>query len=475
LSKSLGSLTVFGHDISPLSNPRAFALVTFVIVLLVGRAVANVRRGFAGRRLLAVRSNERAAAALGISVPRVKLAAVAGGALVAAIGGALIEAQYPFPQFSGFDVFSSVNFVLYAVIGGIGWVSGTPVGAAAAPGALSSRVLGLWISPSNWLEIASGLAVLVLILQSPDGVVPLNLRQINALRAKLRKRPAPAKEADQRRLIPGAAPSPSRPADEEYVLTVTDLSVRFGGIYAVKDFNLELRSGEIVGLIGPNGAGKSTIVEAICGFERPAEGRIILNGRDITRLPPDQRARSGIGRTFQSIELFDDSTVLDNIGAAVRPERPTQYVRDLVVPTPPMIPPGAVSAMGELGVLDHLDAKPAALDYWLRRAVGVARALAHEPRILILDEPAAGSDARSRGELKNLLKQLASLQRVGVVVIEHDVEFVFDICDRVVALDTGQVIAEGSPQEVRRDPGVIASYLGTAEEAGVVSAQRTVP
>jgi sulfate-transporting ATPase len=477
LSKSLGSLTVFGHDISPLSNPRTFALITFVIVLVVGRAVANVRRGFAGRRLLAVRSNERAAAALGISVPRVKLGAVAGAALVAAIGGALIEAQYPFPQFSGFDVFSSVNFVLYAVIGGIGWVSGVPVGAAAAPGALSTRVLGLWISPSNWLEIASGLAVLVLILQSPDGIVPLNLRQINALRAKLRKRPAAAKKVDPRQLVATAPVGlASRSPDEEYVLAVKDLSVRFGGIYAVKDFNLELRSGEIVGLIGPNGAGKSTIVETICGFERPAEGRIILNGRDITRLPPDQRARSGIGRTFQSIELFDDSTVLDNIGAAVRPERATQYVRDLVVPSPPVIPHGAVSAMGELGVLDHLDAKPAALDYWLRRAVGVARALAQEPRILILDEPAAGSDARSRAELKNLLKELATLQRVGVVVIEHDVEFVFDLCDRVVALDTGLVIAEGSPQEVRRDPGVIASYLGATEEegtAGVVSVKGT--
>jgi branched-chain amino acid transport system ATP-binding protein len=251
---------------------------------------------------------------------------------------------------------------------------------------------------------------------------------------------------------PGSAPAagpatprgqdqPARPglAGRPAVLRVTGLSVAFGGVQALRDVTLEVREGELVGLIGPNGAGKTTLVDAVSGFVRYA-GRVELAGMDIGGLPPYERARRGLGRTWQSTELFDDLDVRENLTVASRSGSS----------------PGALDLVG----MDWAAAAmPAQLSMGQRKLVGVARALAAEPRLLCLDEPAAGLDTRESADLGARLRALAD-QGQAMLLIEHDMGLVLSVCDRVIVLEFGQVVADGPPDAVRRDPRVLAAYLG---------------
>jgi branched-chain amino acid transport system ATP-binding protein len=241
------------------------------------------------------------------------------------------------------------------------------------------------------------------------------------------------------------------------VLSARGVSVSFGGVRAVVDVDLDVERGQLVGLIGPNGAGKTTFVDAISGFVQ-SSGTVLLAGEDITRMSPHQRARRGLARTWQAIELFDDLTVRENLTVAAHHLPATTSVKELF--GRPFRGTGAVDDALDEFDLGHLaDATPTELTQGQRKLVAVARALAARPTLLCLDEPAAGLDAGESVEFGRHLRRIVD-RGTPALLIDHDMGLVLNVSDRVVVLEFGEVVASGTPQEVRTDPKVIAAYLG---------------
>jgi len=238
------------------------------------------------------------------------------------------------------------------------------------------------------------------------------------------------------------------------VLRVEGVEVRFGGVQALRGVDLEVQPGSLVGLIGPNGAGKTTLFNVVTGLERPTAGRVLLEGRDITSLPPHRRARLGLGRTFQRIEVFSSLTVRENVLAAAEARR--SWGRD--EPDPERT---ARDVLRRVGLERVADARVEGLSTGLLRLVEVARGLATRPSLLLLDEPGSGLDGSESEQLGDLLLELVA-DGTAVLLVEHDVELVMRVCQQVNVLDFGQVIAVGTPAEVQGDAAVQAAYLGAA-------------
>ncbi|HEX2303178.1 MAG TPA: ABC transporter ATP-binding protein [Gaiella sp.] len=237
------------------------------------------------------------------------------------------------------------------------------------------------------------------------------------------------------------------------------MSVSFGGVRAVVDVELEVAEGQIVGLIGPNGAGKTTFIDAITGFVR-SEGRVELDGEDLTGLPPHARARRGLARTWQSIELFDDLSVRENLLVASHRPSVVQTLKETV--SSPEPGSAEIGSMLEVLGLDRVaDELPTELSQGQRKLVGIARALVAQPRLVCLDEPAAGLDTHESEELSRRLRGLVDAGQ-SMLLVDHDMGLVLGICDEVVVLEFGKVIARGPADDVRRNPEVITAYLGSA-------------
>lgn len=249
------------------------------------------------------------------------------------------------------------------------------------------------------------------------------------------------------------------------VLSARGLSVQYDGVRALHDVDIEVRPGQIVGLIGPNGAGKTTFIDAVTGFA-PCSGRVEVDGLDISRMRPHARRRAGLARTWQAVELFDDLTVADNLAVAARRPALLTTVRELFT-NAEKNRPHIDHALNALGIQDISEAMPEELSEGQRKLVGIARAFVGEtPRVVCLDEPAAGLDTEESAALGRQLRELRS-QGNQMLLIDHDVSFVFSTCDHVVVLEFGQVIASGPPDFVRKDPRVISAYLGSAASDGV--------
>jgi branched-chain amino acid transport system permease protein len=439
------------HD---LPSP-VFGWVALICTVALCVAVGLVRRRSLGQRMLAVRSNERAAAAAAINPRRVKLAAFAIAAFIAGVAGVLYAYNFGSVSADSFDAVTALSLIAFAYAGGITLISGAVFAGLISAQALIPYALDDWFGLNgNWFLLFGGAILIFTVVVNPSGVAGDIYRRLHKQVPVRPPEPAaPATEPPAPRLprpaVPGQAP----------VLRVSGLSLAYGGVRALSDVSLEVGEGELVGLIGPNGAGKTSFIDAITGFA-PGSGTVELDGRSLSGLPPFVRSRRGLTRTWQSTELFLDLDVRENLTVAA----PGPGHR----PGPQGTAETGSNAERALELFDlawAADAMPDQLSEGQRKLVGVARALAGNHRLICLDEPAAGLDMRESTELGMRLRALAD-QGQSTLLIDHDMGLVLSICDRVVALEFGRVIADGTPDEVRRNPRVIAAYLGDSAELG---------
>jgi ABC-type branched-subunit amino acid transport system ATPase component/ABC-type branched-subunit amino acid transport system permease subunit len=455
----VGDAKLFGWDINSISHPTRYGLFVLALFVLCVVVVANVRRGRSGRRMIAVRTNERAAAALGISVPAAKLYAFGLSAAISALGGILLVFRLSSVDYTEFTNFTSITDVGLALLGGLGFLMGPVIGATLAAGAFSQQLLTSIFSSSvgRYIDLIGGISILVIVLLNQDGIAREQINQIRGLRTalagrfpRLAIRPPAVRELPQRKVVPVAPRT----------LELRDLTVTYGPSVAVDSVSLAVVPGRVTGLIGPNGAGKTSLIDAVTGFARMAGGSLHLDGTDITRWSATKRARAGLGRSFQSLELFEDSTVLDNLRVASDPRDRASYLRDLVWPVNPPLPGQVISAIREFSLAEDLDRTVEDLPYGKRRLLAIARTVATQPSVVLLDEPAAGLGDAETAELAQLVRRLADDWGMAILLVEHDMNFVMSVCDDIVVLDFGRQIASGTPEEIRRDRRVVSAYLG---------------
>jgi ABC-type branched-subunit amino acid transport system ATPase component/ABC-type branched-subunit amino acid transport system permease subunit len=467
------SLTVprahlFGISLAPQRN---YYFLCLVVLVLVGLAVAHVRRTGFGRSIIAVRDNEDRSSSLTLSPAFVKLATFALSAGIAALAGGLLAGLRVSFGAGAFGPSLSLQMVSLVIIGGLGSVSGSIIGAV--------YVVGLPALFGDTPEVAlmtSGIGLLLLLLYVPGGLVSVLLRARDVLFAVLARRveaaaPVPAP------VVPVVRVTPVRPRPEgsevalgSPALTSTGVSIDLGGRPILRGIDLDIRHGETIGLIGANGAGKSTLLGVLSGFLKAGSGSIALFGEDVTGLAAHQRARLGMGRIFQDARLFGDLTVREAVMVALEARE-----RSEVLPSLLALPPSrraergkrvqADEVIGFLGLGRYAEAPIATLSTGSRRIVELACLLAQEARLLLLDEPTAGVAQREAEAFGPLVSSLRRELDATVVIIEHDIPLVSSMSDRLYCLALGEVIAEGTPDEVRNNPAVVAAYLGTDERA----------
>lgn len=473
LGDSTGVPLVPRPELGPIdfASQRSYYYLCLVVLALCLYLCSRLRRSGIGRILIATRENEASASAFTVNPVRAKLIAFAVSGGLAALAGGLLAGLFVQVRPDAYGPEQSLRVVAMAILGGLGTVPGAVLGAVWVVGL--TAILG---SEPEIRALTTAPFLLVLLLYLPGGFMEAVYRARTALLAWAADR-APDLEV---RSVRGdsaerAARRPRPASDDELVdtaspaLAVRDVTVHFGGVVAVDAVDLDVRRGEIVGLIGSNGAGKSTLMNAISGLVR-STGTILLDGEEISHLPPHERSRRGLGRAFQDARLFDDLTVTDSIKVALEARHASE-----LVPCALGLPPArraeerasldAADVIDLLGLGRYAGMHIAALSTGTRRIAELACLLALDSRTLLLDEPTAGVAQAEAEVFGPLIQRIRRELDASVLIIEHDIPLVMSLSDRVYCMGAGRIIAAGLPHEVREDPEVISSYLGTDDRA----------
>ncbi|WP_027343165.1 ABC transporter permease subunit [Hamadaea tsunoensis] len=435
----------------PLDLAKDYYLYAVGVLGLALWLTYNVRRSGFGRVLIALRENEDAARAFTVGVPLRRLQAYALAGALAGLGGAVIGHGQTQVTVNSFPASAGIDVVALVVVGGLGLLGGPVLGAIlliGLPALLDLGIAGQAALTLGWL------AVIVFL---PDGLGGTLARLGRRL---LPRRTPPPPEVPAEPVLP-ARTLPVPPADAA-LLRVRGVARSFGGVQAVSGVDLDVRPGEIVGIIGPNGAGKTTFFEIVAGFTRPASGTVTFAGRDVTTWSPQRRARLGLARSFQDARLFATLSVREALMVAGERRHPSGLVSAVLgAPGPDRRKAaGADRLIALLGLGTVADQPIGQLSTGTRRFVELACLLALEPALLLLDEPSSGVAQADGAALADLLLRINAELGVALVVIEHDLHLLARLADRLVAMESGRVIADGPAGEIRAHPEVVAAYLG---------------
>ncbi|MFG1179828.1 branched-chain amino acid ABC transporter ATP-binding protein/permease [Xanthobacter versatilis] len=457
------SLTGGTTGLTSIPSPNAFGVrlsgyafygVLAVLLFLATAAAHNLKVSRYGRAMLAVSQSEIAARALGVDATAMRTLAFVAAAVTAGLAGTFYAFLNSYISPDIFTFSDSVRFLLMVILGGAASTFGPVLGAyilTYLPEYLQDFAV--------WQKFAYGALLLVVMFVMPRGIM-------GSLAAGLKRLvPVPRAVAASEGL-PAEETLRLDPRAQKSELVARDLTVRFGGLTALAKASLRVKPGEVHALIGPNGAGKSTFVNTISGFYQPSEGDFELDGIQLAGKPSHEIARAGLSRTFQNTELFGEMTVLENVMVGYQ-QRLGYGLFAALLRTGAMRRDDAECRRAAIGLLvfvglqDYANEEARFLPFGLQRRLEIARALAARPRLLLLDEPAAGLTTQEIDELEAMIRRIAALG-VSVLLIEHHVELIMAVADTVTVLDYGQVIASDAPAVVQENPRVIEAYFGTS-------------
>jgi branched-chain amino acid transport system ATP-binding protein/branched-chain amino acid transport system permease protein len=445
------ALSAFGFD---LGSGRGLHVLIWAIALAAALALTHLLDSRPGRAIRALKQGATMAEAMGISTFRYKLIAFLIAALLAAISGWLFAHFQRSVSPSPFGINKGIEYLFMAVLGGIGNVWGAFLGSAVVRlledelQVLLPRLLG---SGGNFEVIVFGIVLVLVLRFAPDGLWSFVGRWL----------PVPTRVRDWDDAPP--LPARDKPARGELLLEVDAVRKAFGGLVAVNDVGFSIRAGDIVGLIGPNGAGKSTTFNLITGVLALTSGAVRWRGQPVHGLPAREIARRGVSRTFQHVKLVPDMTVLENValGGYLRSRSgPLRAMLRLDRAEERRLFAEAERQLARIGMAHHMHELAGNLALGPQRLVEIARALATDPALLLLDEPAAGLRHKEKQALGAVLRQLKA-EGLSILLVEHDMDFVMKLTDRIVVMEFGTKLMEGTPAEVQASPAVRAAYLGT--------------